>query len=103
MVTPRQFKANPSPAGAAVIYTVSAAQKGIIKGLSISNPIATPCSFTLTVFGVDVYVTRSLGPLETFEAAGAINKVGLAGDTISINPTAAVNVLGASIETPSGG
>lgn len=98
MITPKQFKA--TPAGAATLYTVSANQKGIIKGLAVANPAAAACTFTLTVFGIALYTTRTLGPFETYECAAAINKIGLAGDTIAITPTAAVNVLGSIIETP---
>lgn len=98
MITPKQFKA--TPAALATLYTITANQKGIIKGLTVANPNAAPCTFTLTVFGIAIYTTRTLGPLETFECAAAINKIGLPGDTITIMPTAAVNVLGAILETP---
>lgn len=98
MITPKQFKG--APAALATLYTVQGNQKGIIKGLAVSNPNNAACNFTLTVFGIALYTTRTLGPLETFECAAAINKVGLPGDTITITPSAAVNVLGAILETP---
>jgi hypothetical protein len=98
MLTLKQFQATPS--ALATLYTISPNQKGIIKGLAVSNPGAAACTFTLTLFGIAIYTTRTLGPLETFECAAAINKIGLPGDTITITPTAAVNVLGAVIETP---
>lgn len=99
MITPKQFKAL-AIAAATTLYTVTLNQKGIIKGLTVANPNAAPCNFTLTVFGVAIYTTRTLGPQETFECAAAINKVGLAGDAIAITPSAAVNVLGSILETP---
>ncbi|HEY2605566.1 MAG TPA: hypothetical protein VGJ10_06090 [Paraburkholderia sp.] len=99
MITPKQFKAQ--PAALATLYTVSGNQKGIIKGLTVANADpANACTFTLDVFGIPIYTTRTLGPLETFECAAAINKIGLPGDTITITPSAAVNVLGAILETP---
>jgi hypothetical protein len=98
MITPKQFKA--SPAALTTLYTITANQKGIIKGLAVANPNAAPCNFTLTVYGIQLYTTRTLGPFEVYECAAAINKVGLAGDTITITPSAAVNVLGSIIETP---
>jgi len=98
VLTPKQFKA--TPAALATIYTVTANQKGIVKGLTVANPNAAPCTFTLVVFGIQIYTTRTLGPFETFECASAINKIGLPGDTITITPSAAVNVLGSAIETP---
>ena len=98
MITPKQFKA--TPAALATVYTVTASQKGIIKGLAVANPAAAPCTFTLTVFGIQLYTTRTLGPFECFECASAINKIGLPGDTITITPSAAVNVLGSAVETP---
>jgi hypothetical protein len=98
MITPKQFKGTPS--GASTLYTVSASQKAIVKGLAVANGSATPCTFTLSVFGITLYTTRTLGPFETFECAAAQNKVGLAGDIIAITPSAAVNVLGSTVETP---
>jgi hypothetical protein len=99
MITPKQFKGTPS--ALATLYTIGGNQKGIIKGLSVSNPDAVnACTFTLTVYGIAIYTTRTLGPLETFECAAAINKIGMPGDTIAITPSAAVNVLGAILETP---
>jgi hypothetical protein len=98
MITPKQFKA--TPAALATVYTVTANQKGIVKALTIANPAAAPCNFTLTVFGIAVYTTRSLGPFESFQCPAAINQVGLAGDTITVTPSAAVNVLGSALETP---
>jgi hypothetical protein len=99
MITPRQFKLGAvPPAAAAIVYTVTPAQKGIVKGLTIHNQSATPCTVTVIVFGMQIYTTRTLGPFESFEAVNAINKVGLAGDTITVNPSAAVNVLGSAIE-----
>ncbi len=99
MITPKQFKAA-GVTGATAVYTVTANQKGIVKGLAIANNAAAPCAITVSVFGVQLYTTRTLGPLECFECAAAINKVGLAGDTISVTATAAVQVLGSAIETP---
>ena len=98
MITPKQFKA--TPAALATVYTVTTNQKGIIKALTIANPVAVPCNFTLTVFGVAVYTTRTLGPFESFQCPAAINQIGLPGDTITVTPSAAVNVLGAALETP---
>jgi hypothetical protein len=98
MITPLQFKA--TPAALTTLYTISVNQKGIVKGLTVANGAAAACTFTLTVFGIPLYTTRTLGPLETFECASAINKIGLPGDTITITPSAAVNVLGAILETP---
>jgi hypothetical protein len=101
MITPVQFKAGALPPNAAkVVYTVTPAQKGIVKGLTIHNQAAVPCTVTVIVFGEQIYTFRTLGPYETFECASAINKVGLSGDTITVNPSAAVNVLGSSIEVP---
>jgi hypothetical protein len=101
MITPVKMPFGAIPAGAAaVVYTVAPAQKGIVKGLTIHNPAATPCTCTVTVFGMEIYTTRTLGPFESFEAVNAINKVGLHGDTITVNPSAAVNVLGSAIEVP---
>ena len=54
----------------------------------------------MIVFGIQIYTGRTLGPFESFECVNAINKVGLPGDTITVNPSAAVNVLGSAIETP---
>ena len=98
MISPLKFSA--TPAALATLYTVSPQQHGIIKGLTIANPAAVACNFTLTVFGVALYTLRTLGPYESFEAVSAINKIGNAGDTITILPSAAVAVLGAAIETP---
>jgi hypothetical protein len=101
MITPKQFNQSALPPAAnTVVYTVSPAQKGIIKGLTVHNTATSACTLTVSVFGVEIYTTRTLGPLETFEAASAINKVGLPGDTITVNPSAVVNVLGSSIEVP---
>jgi hypothetical protein len=98
MITPKQFKA--TPAALATVYTVTANQKGIVKALTIANPSATPCNFTLTVFGIAVYTTRTLGPFESYQCPAAINQVGLAADTITVTPSAAVNVIGSVLETP---
>lgn len=98
MITPRQFK-QAAVAAAADVYVVTANQTGIVKGLTIHNAATTACTFTLSLFGVVIYTTRTLGPLESFECANAINKVGLAGDKITVTPSAAVNVLGSIIET----
>lgn len=98
MAAPKQFKAA-ALAAAADVYTVSAGQVGIVKGLTIHNPAAVACTFTLSLFGVVIYTTRTLIPLESFECANAVNKVGLSGDKITVTPSAAVNVLGAIIET----
>lgn len=100
MLTPRQFKAAGVTA-AVDIYTVPANQKGIVKGLTVHNPAAAAaCTFTLIVFGAQIYTTRTLGPLETYECVSVINKVGLAGDKINLTGSAAINVLGSVIETP---
>jgi hypothetical protein len=100
MITPIKFNAGALPVGAAVVYTVTPAQKGIVKGLTVHNETVTPCTVTVIVFGVQIYTYKTLGPYETFECASAINKIGLAGDTITVNPSAAaaVNVLGSAIE-----
>jgi hypothetical protein len=99
-MTLRQFKAVAITA-ATTVYTVSPNQKGIIKGLVVHNPSSSASvTFTLTVFGVAIYTTHVLAPLETFECASAINKFGLAADTIQITPSASVNVLGSVVEIP---
>jgi hypothetical protein len=99
MITPKQFK-NAAVTAAADVYTVTVNQKGIVKGLAVANNAAAPCTFTATVFGIQLYTTRTLGPYECFECASAINKIGLAGDTINISASAAVEVLGSALETP---
>jgi hypothetical protein len=98
-ITPKQFKAAGVTA-ATTVYTVTANQKGIVKGLAIANNLAAPCTFTLNVFGIQLYTTRTLGPYECFECASAINKIGLGGDTIVVTGSAAVEVLGSALETP---
>jgi hypothetical protein len=99
-MTLRQFKAVAITA-ATTVYTVSPNQKGIIKGLAVHNPSSSAAvTFTLTAFGVAIYTTRTVAALETFECASAINKFGLPADTISITPSAALNVLGSAIEVP---
>ncbi len=99
MITPKQFKA-PNVTAAVNVYTVAGNQKGIVKGLAIANNAAAPCTVTVTVFGAQLYTTRTLGPFECFEAFSAINKIGLAGDVITVAASAAVQVLGSAIETP---
>jgi hypothetical protein len=99
MITPVKFTWPALPANDAIIvYTVPPSQKSIIKGLTIHNQSAIACTFALIVFGIQIYTSRTLGPFETFECASAINKVGIAGDTIVANATAAVNLLGSAIE-----
>ena len=77
---------------------MTAAQKAIVKALTVVNPSATPCVYA-DRFGIDVYASRTRTN-EGFQCPAAINQVGLPGDTITITPSAAVNVLGASLEQP---
>jgi hypothetical protein len=100
MITLRQLKVA-ALTGPDQLYTVSPNQKAVIKGLTVHNFSATAsANFTLVVFGIAIYTTHVLAPLETFECASAINKFGLAADNITITPSAAVNVLGSVIEVP---
>jgi hypothetical protein len=98
MITPFKFSA--TPAALATLYTVSVNQHGIVKGLTVANATAVACTFNLVVFGIQIYTARTLGPFESFECVNAVNKIGNAGDTIAITPSAAVNVLGSAIEMP---
>lgn len=98
MITPQQFKATPT--ALTTVYTVPGNQKGIVKALTVANPAATACDFTLAVFGIEVYTARTLGPFESYQCPAAINQVGLPGDTITVFPSTSVNVLGSVLETP---